>query len=909
MLPMRILILEDTRADIDLLLRRLNKEFSESKVDVAMTVKEASQFMINNQEYDIGLFDIQLPDGNGLDLLTDIKSAQSTMPVIILTGTGDEEVAVAALKAGASDYVVKQIGYDSQIPDIIRYTLKNIDRQQAYKAYPIKVLYFEHHLADIDFTRRHLKRFAPHIKMQVVSSVKEGLKMLKCDDPEKCSFDLLLVDFRLPEMNALEIVKIVRQEHQSDIPIIIVTGEGNEETAIQALKLGADEYLVKRENYLFRLPSIISSAFQYRKLEKQKAELQKSEARYRLLADNSGDMIFMLDTNLFFTYISPAVKNLLGYEPKNIVNQSLEKTFTSDSLWNFKEIVSQLYSDRENFGSGNTRPIVFEAELTRKDRTTVWAETKVSLIIDKNEVPSGILGVARDISGRKHITDQLRKLSRAVEQSPVSIMITDTKGNIEYVNTKFTESTGYKREEVLGTNPRFLKSDHHSKDENNILWDTIVQGKDWYGEFLNKRKDGTLLWEQASISSLKDNQGKITHYIFVKEDITEKKKYEEELIQAKEKAEESNRLKTAFLHNISHEIRTPMNAITGFSTLITDPNLTNKKRIHYSDLIKKSSDHLLSVIADIINIATIEAGQEKLVENETDLNLLLQILFEQFEAKTRYKKLDFTYKKGLPDEQCHIITDGTKLTQILSNLINNSIKFTQTGHIKYGYRVENEKLLFYVEDTGIGISPEMYKKVFERFHQIDNTMTKKYEGMGLGLSIAKAYTEFMGGRIWLESKPGKGTVFYFTIPLIRMSKGDTTNTVEETKPGPELTRSLQILVAEDEEMNFSLIEEYLDQDNIRILRAKNGIEAVEICRSEPDLNLVLMDIKMPRMDGYEATKQILKICPDIPVIALTAYAQKDDRKKALDAGCVDYVSKPVTKETLFEVIRKILEDK
>ena len=907
---MRILILDDTRADVDLLVRRLKKELPESKVDVAMTLKEARKFLAKNEGYDIGLFDIQLPDGTGLDLLTDLKTIQSTiMPVIILTGSGDEEVAVGALKAGASDYLIKQLGYDSQIPDIIRYTLKNQDRQRAYMAQQVKVLYFEHHQADIDFTQRHLKRFAPHIKIKVATSVKEGLKLLKCNNSKECNFDLLLTDLRLPEINALEIVKIVRQEYKSDIPIIIVTGEGNEETVIQALKLGADEYLVKRDNYLFRLPSIICSAYQHRKLEKQQAKLQESEARYRLMADNSGDVIFILDKDLNYTYVSPAVKTLRGFTPEEVLQQKLSDVLMPSSYKKVIETITQITPDLEKPYTKKFKPVVLELEMIKKDGGTIWTEVKVSLITDENQMPAGILGVTRDITERRNTTNELRKFSHAIEQSPASIIITDPNGIIEYVNPRFTQTTGYSLKDVIGKNPKILKSGFTSKEDYADLWDTVLAGSEWRGEFCNKRKDGTFFWEQASITAIKNTEGEITHLLSVKEDITEKKKYEEELIKAKEKAEESDRLKTAFLHNISHEIRTPLNAITGFSTLITNPELDSEKLDHYNDMIIKSSNHLLSIIADIINIATIEAGQEKMVENEVKLNHMIRTLYAQFKIRSKSKELDIQFETGLPEEESGIITDGTKLTQILSNLISNAIKFTKKGGIKFGYKLNNDDLLFYVKDTGIGIAADMFDKVFERFHQIDNTMTKEYEGMGLGLSIARAYTEFLGGKIWLESEIGKGTVFYFTIPYLKSKSPGEHDTVEPQTVLLNFKETKTILVAEDEYINFVLIEEYLGGENVKVLRAGNGIEVVEMCQTDPSIDLVLMDIKMPRMDGLEATRKIREFRPGIPIIALTAYAREHDKKKAFEAGCVGYIPKPVSKETLFETIRETLKTK
>ena len=319
-------------------------------------------------------------------------------------------------------------------------------------------------------------------------------------------------------------------------------------------------------------------------------------------------------------------------------------------------------------------------------------------------------------------------------------------------------------EEVIGQSPRLLCSGEQSPAFYKELWTTILSGKDWHGQFRNKTKNGELYWENAAISSILDNKGEISHFIGVKEDITEMKKMMEDLIIAKEKAEESDLLKTAFLHNISHEIRTPVNAIVGFSGLLKDSQLDILKRDHFTDIIIQSSNQLLSIITDLIKIATIEAGQEKVNMKVVNINTIMKLLFEQFSLKAQKENLTLSYETFLPDNADEIITDETKLIQILTNLIVNAIKFTKQGYVVFGYEVENETLTFYIKDTGIGIAPEMQEEIFNRFRQVENTCTRQFGGSGLGLSISKSYVEILGGNIWLESTYHKGTTFYFRLP-------------------------------------------------------------------------------------------------------------------------------------------------
>lgn len=386
-------------------------------------------------------------------------------------------------------------------------------------------------------------------------------------------------------------------------------------------------------------------------------------------------------------------------------------------------------------------------------------------------------------------------------------------------------------------------------------------------------------------------------------DITERKHAELELIRAKEKAEESDRLKTAFLHNISHEVRTPMNAIVGYSSLLNEPDLTLENQLSFIKIITQSSDQLLAIVSDIVEISNIEVGILKACINDINLNLQLNMLFQQFNLKASEKGIEFKLETTLNEDSADIQTDSTKLIQILSNLLSNAFKFTEHGKIEFGYILKNNVIEFFVSDTGIGIPESQQAKVFDRFYQVENSASRRYEGTGLGLPISKAYVEFLGGKIWLISKPGKDTTFYFTIPytpsyqpvISEMNTGKDMEKIESRK---------SILIAEDDDNNFFLMKELLSDLNIRIIRASNGIEAVDAFESGQKIDLVLMDVKMPFMDGYEATRQILRKRPGIKIIAQTAYA--DDEERALKSGCLGFISKPFVKKRFVSVVKEYL---
>ncbi len=643
-------------------------------------------------------------------------------------------------------------------------------------------------------------------------------------------------------------------------------------------------------------------------LSKKISNAEKDKERYSLLTKNISDVIWVFNfTKKKFTFISPSIYQALGYTAEEAMQFSFTEILSEESKIKIEEIIP---ARLERFKSGIAEVYKDELQEKCKDGTLKWVEVLTSLRYDE-EGDVEVHGVLRDISYHKQAETELTKLSTAVEQSPSVIAITDLDGYLEYANPKFTELTGYTAEEALGKRTSILRSGKQPDEVYKELWEIISSGKTWHGEFHNKKKNGELFWESASISPIFDKQNNIVNYLKVATDITEQKIIEEELKAALEKAQESDRLKSAFLANMSHEIRTPMHGILGFVSLLDNPDLDNEKRQQYINIIRKNGDRLLSTINDLIDVSKIRAGQMKIVKSDTLIDKQINDLYEFFKLEALAKGLVLEIRIPKNEDELLIVTDATKLYSILTNLIKNAIKYTEKGKITFGYKIVGEKIEFFVKDTGIGIPKERQQAVFNRFEQADIEDKKAREGSGLGLAIAKAYVKMLDGEIFVQSTEDKGTTFIFTIPFVKSKRTETVPDGEQQFKLPENLDSdaCTMLVAEDEEASTLFLKIILRGKFKEILFAKNGVEAVELFKNHPEIKIILMDIKMPEMDGHEATKQIRALNKDVIIVAQTAHALARDKQKALESGFNDFITKPIHKEDLLIKLNHLIQGK
>lgn len=664
--------------------------------------------------------------------------------------------------------------------------------------------------------------------------------------------------------------------------------------------------------------------------EQKKAEKQikKEKKRSQHYLEIAGVMLIALDKNQNVTLINPKGCEILGYSHDEIIGKNWFNHFLPQEK---KEKIKKIFNQIIN---GDIKPVeYYENVICRKNKDLRMIAWHNSVLRDETGEIIGLFSSGEDITEKTQAQEALRSekeftdMALNVQTDTFFLFEPATRKTVRW-NRAFTQISGYTDEEVaVLPAPESYYSDNDLKQIRAFIKTVMNEGKGIIElDFICK--DGTKVPTEYQISVIYDQQRKPKYLISIGRNISERKKTEKalkeqneeyealneelrqtnsELLIAKEKAEESDHLKTEFLHNMSHEIRTPMNGILGFSEFLNMPDISQEKRKQYISIIQNCGQQLLKIIDDILEISRLETKQIKAQNKKICLNNLLVELFTIFDMKANENKIPLYLRKSLTDKESTILTDELKLTKILSNLLENSFKFTANGFIEFGYRLKNEKELeIYVKDTGIGIKSEMHQLIFERFSQEEKELSKKTGGLGLGLSIAKENAELLGGNISLISKKGEGATFLITIPYNPVYKTDTTqklmqNTTENNQ--------VRILLVEDVEVNILYIEEILKQIpdlNYTLFFAKNGLEAVEICRKNIDIDLVLMDIKMKQMNGYQATKEIRQMHPELPIIVQTAYSTIDAEIKAKEAGCSDFISKPIKQNKLQELIKKYL---
>jgi signal transduction histidine kinase len=618
---------------------------------------------------------------------------------------------------------------------------------------------------------------------------------------------------------------------------------------------------------------------------------------------------------------------LRSEKPECIKINSLFPSILNSSESLFDKDLSNLYQKivGEN-GETNYFTIEIVSSNISKDLLTVLVHNKTELYREK-EITRLLLSLSKadqESKDLKHLFLLFQKeLDSIMDARNMFIVLWDRfklKLTLHYFDDEFDSYNEFPKGKTLsgyviesGKSLLVNEDQIFSLQKEGIIDVIGTPAKCWMGVPLKSRGEVTGLIALQSYKSSNEyspSDLKILEYVSSKIAISIlRKDNENSLNRAKELAEEADKLKSSFLANMSHEIRTPMNSIVGFAELITRPTIPQGKKDIYAEYISNSSKALLALIDDIIDISKIESKQLTISKTNIHVNQLLNELFEMFQtniSKNNIQNLVLKKHFAINDENFSMLCDSVRLRQVLINLISNGIKFTSEGYVEFGYIIPNNvTILFYVQDTGIGLTPDTSKVIFERFRQGDETITRKYGGTGLGLAISKKLVQLMGGQIWVESELGKGSTFFFRLPLIIPNTSEIIleNINKKIVKGSLVDKS--ILIAEDEDINYLFLQEVLSPTQARIQRATNGKEAVEMMRKH-DFALVLMDIQMPIMNGYEATQEIKTFKPNIPIVAQTAYAMAEDRAKGLRAGCDGYLTKPIKPEDLLQTVKQFL---
>ncbi|MDD3876487.1 MAG: ATP-binding protein [Bacteroidales bacterium] len=624
-----------------------------------------------------------------------------------------------------------------------------------------------------------------------------------------------------------------------------------------------------------------------------------------LLPIKRGEDFIILDANSAAEKIWLAQKN-------DFVNKTLLQKFSHIENTSFFEALKQVYIS----GKGLEEPLLFQDKTDKK-----WKEYHI-FNLPTGEVVSVFDDVTKRITAENELKEQL-KVSKAAQEKAIEsenkyktildnintgVIIYNTDKSISYCNKIACCALGVKDKDIINKTHIdlgwiFFHNEETPFTEDDCFIKRVLKS----GEEVINQNVGIMhpgmnekSWMMVSAKPLFDKSNKIDQVLVSFTDVSKSKHEEISLIEAKKNAEERDMLKSAFLANMSHEIRTPMNGILGFTELLKEPDLMPEEQKEYIDIIEKSGQRLLSIINDIIDISKIESGLMQLASTETNVNEIMDFTYNFFRPEIENKGLQFIYNHKLLQNEAIIKTDSEKLYAIMGNLVKNAIKYSKEGSIEFGCVSKGKYLEFFVKDTGIGIPEERQKHIFNRFIRVHSSKNHAVQGAGLGLSITKAYVEMMGGKIWFESKENKGSVFYFTLPANeKQGKKSTISAKDKPKEG----NNLKVLIAEEDETGYLLISLALRKINAEIVRAKTGREAVEICIEKQDIDLVMMDIKMPELNGLDATREIRKFNKNIIIIAQTAYGLLGDREKALDAGCNDYMTKPIRQSELLALLK------
>jgi PAS domain S-box-containing protein len=977
-----------------------------------MRVDTREEFIkaLNEFKPDIIISDYMMPSFNGLQALKEVKKSNPEIPFILCTGSINEETAVECIKAGATDYVIKE--HLTRLPFAVKEALEQhrilIEKRSAelllreneeklqsiFSAAPVGIgLVVNRVLIEVNdtfckmtgYTRKELigkssemiyatkKEFEDggtekyrQISEKGIGSVetrfkcKNGkiLNILLSSAPLDKDNLTKGVTFTAMDITGRKLAEKARLESERRLTSIYntvgdvifylaVEADGNyrfisvnnaffsitglrEEMVVgklvsevipepslsfalgkyrQAIKknsviqweevtdyptgrLTGDVSIVPVTDDKGHCTHLVGSVHDITKRKKAEEDLQKSQHLFQTLSQVSPVGIFRTDTDGNTTYVNPKWSELSGLSSEEAFGEGWLNAVHPEDRGKLSE------SWVNNLKSGNESSA--EYRFLRPDGSIIWVIGKAVPELIGNEV-AGYIGTITDITERKRAEEALRESEKKYRGIFENVQDVYYETSIDGTILEISPSIGilskgqYQTDDFIGKSMFDFYSE--PKERQFLLEVLREKGTVTDSEITLKNRDGSHIPCSISSKICFDAQGRPEKIIGSLHDITDSKNATEKLKLAKEKAEASDKLKTSFMSNISHEVRTPLNGILGFAEIMSEPDLSEGDKKESLSMLFESSDRLLNTITNYMDISQITSGTMSVYKKDFLPERVLRELYARKLKKCSARNLELLLEIPELPEKLTICSDPEILRKILIHLLNNAIKFTEKGIIKYGFSVHETELEFYVKDTGIGIGEGSLNNVFEHFVKEDRGPLKITEGSGLGLSISKGLVKLLGGNIRIESERGKGSAFFFTIPVEKEVEKHVISPATGKQKKNVKTNS--VLVAEDDEINFFYLKALLTQNTkSKIIHALNGKEAIEKFQQNPDIGLILMDIKMPVLDGLEATRQIKAINPDVPVIAITAYAAADDEARITDAGCDYYLTKPIDKTLL-----------
>ncbi len=898
-----ILAIDDNPDNLISLKAIIHDSFPASTIFTAQNGPEGIKLAIENNP-DVILLDIIMPVMDGFEVCQRLKSDErvSNIPVVFLTALGGEKRSrIRALEVGADAFLSKPIDeaeLTAQIRAMVK--IKAAQEQKLDEKLRLEKLVAER-TAALETELNERKRME--------ESLRESEYFFK--ESQHAAF-IGSYNFNL----------ISNYWTSSEVLNEIFGIEGNYDKTMQGwLGIVHPEDRTTMESYFNEEIVAQRKTFnrEYRIIRKSDDEVRWVLGLGKLTFDDQGNIVSMIGTIQDITERKQAENEL---HQSNQLNRSLLQTipFGMDIVDEFGNLLFISDNLKKHLQTDHLGKKCWE--LYRDDRTQCATCPLVKGIkVGETDLYEsyGVLGgktfqishtgmmyqgkkamleIFQDITEKKEIEKKVRLLAHSLESISECVSITDSDDLIVYVNKSFLHTYGYNKGEVIGQHTCMLRPGKIATENvRDILQQTIEGG--WRGEIMNKKKDGTLFPILLSTSIIKDDNDAQIALIGVALDISEMRQAREELIRAKEQAEEGNRLKTAFLNNMSHEIRTPMNHIMGFASIMTEAQGSEKDA--YAEIILNSSNQLLTLIEDVILLSRLQSEKTAISVREFSPEMLITNTISMFNSGNTGSTVPLNIRIPSGQPYLTVYSDNEKIKHILTNLVSNAIKYTFEGSIELGFEVFPEEITFYVKDTGIGIPVKEQQHIFESFYRGDQALSLVIGGTGLGLSIVKELVRALNGRLNLESEPGKGSCFSFTIPYVQSPDGKYSESgfAKPHKPMKELI----LLVADDEEVNFLYLEILMKNSVMRMDHAINGKVAVEMIRKDK-YDIILMDLKMPEMDGYEATRILKQEFPLMPVIAQTAYTSAEDKEKAKLAGFDDFISKPINKDAIMDLILK-----